>query len=731
MPPLVETLEPLRIKKVAVLGAEPMGVAIAAHLANLGFEVSLLDTSTARAEEGLAKAAQAKPPQFYTQEQAESLHCGNTEDGLEVLEDVDWVCEAFPEDLTAKRNLLAAIDPVVPGHTLVTTATAVLDVAELSEGLSESLRRRFMGAHFLPSPRYVKLLELTTAPATDAEMAKRAARFFEDKVGRRVVEARNTPGFIACRLGIWEILHAIHVAERLRLNLELVDAATDLVYGTTGIGFSRLADAFGLDYVASVAAGIAARSDGDPRAAALKPPASLASLIERGCLGDKVGRGYNRSEGDDAFVVDLVTLAYRQASKPDAASLAELASCPASERLRVGLGLRDEVGEFLRGHFVPTLQCADALKEEISRNVRDIDDAMKWGFGRSFGPFEMIDRLGHDAVGSQGGAFYKDGRYRAFSGVYVNVDSDPKYKPLADYPIIADEPDYIVRDLGDGIRCVTVQPEAGVASPRLVESIHGLLDRGELDRFVLTLPNQDRPFTYDLPFLLEALAKGDVMPVEHAIRRLQELTAKLSQMRCVAVVAGHCLGAFFEAAMQCPAVVVHAEAVVGLSHAAAGLIPVGGGLAAMRIRNQDLGLRALADAALQIVSASRSTCAEDARRKGFLRQNDRIATHPDRLLWEAKELAATVEPAAKTNWDMLGGPLAGVIDRRKDESKARLGLTAHDEVICEKVKLVFARSANYAEALSHERRGFLDLCAKALTQARMRHLVTHGTPLRN
>jgi 3-hydroxyacyl-CoA dehydrogenase len=731
MPPLVETLEPLRIKKVTVLGAGPVGVGIAAHLANLGFEVSLLDSSAARAEESVAKAIQAKPAQFYTQEQIECVRCGGTDDDLGVLEAVDWVCEALPENVATKRELLATVEQMVPAHAIVTTATDFLDVSEVSAGRSESFRRRFFGAHFMPPPRYVKLLELTTTTDTDPQLAKRAALFFEEHVGRRVVLTKNTPGFVSCRIGVWEILHALHTAEKLQLDIELVDAVTSLVYGTPGIGVSRLADAIGLDFLSEVAGGVAARCADDPLHAAYRPPASLASLIGRGCLGEKVGRGYNRIERGEAFIVDLVTLAYRQVRPPYVASLKDLAAAPPSERLRLGLGLRDEAGEFLRTHFVPTLQRTDALKESISNSVRDIDDAVKWAFGRSFGPFEMMDQVGREAVGVQGEPFYRDGRFRSFAGAYVPLDADPRYKPLEAYPVAREEAEFVVRDLGDGVRGVTLRPTDGIASPAFVEDVHRLLDSGDLDRFVLTFAGKERPFTYDLPFLLDKLGKNDVMAIELTVRRLQELTAKLSGMRCVAAVEGRCFGAFFEMAMQCAALVAHPEAVVGLNLAHAGLIPAGGGLTAMRLRNQDLGLKALADAALQIVSASRSTCAEDAKRKGFLRQNDRIVSHPDRLLWEAIELAKTVEPAPKPNWAVFGGPLAGVLDRRQDESKGRLALTAHDEAIGEKVKLVFARAGTYAESLAQERRGFIDLCGKALTQARMRHLIANGTPLRN
>lgn len=727
----METLEPLQIKKVAVLGAGATGAGIAAHLANLGFEVTVMEASAERAEEAVARAAQAKPPMFYLSEIAETIRCGSWIENLEWLGDMDWVCEAVGEDPALKATTFAALDPVLAAHTVITTCTEVGSVASLTAGRSASFRRRFMGTHFMPSPRYAKLLELTAGRDTDPTLLRRMAQFLEDKAGRRVVATKDTPGFIAHRLGIWSLLHAVQIAEKLRIGVELVDAVTSAIDCPMGLGATRALDALGLDHVRDLATLIAAGCEDDPDVGVLQVPASLAALIDRGCFGDKVGRGFARSEGGEDLVFDLVTHAYRQFQEPGVPALAELRAMPAAVRLSAGLTLRDEVGEFCRLHYLPVLRYADRIKETISHSVCDIDRAMAWGYRKRVGPFALADEVGRERLGFGDGPFYAEGEFRSFGGAMIAVDADSRYRRIDDYPVLEQRNGVVIRDLGDDVQGLCILPDGGPLSPAVVEELHTLLDSGSLKRFVAVFPGDASPFSYDLSFVLERIAASDLASIEKTLRRLQELALKLSRARCVGAVYGHCTGAIFELAMACPIVAIDAEAVVGLTASQAGLIPAAGGLAAMRLRTQDAGPRAMADAAMQVLVAAKSTCAEDARRKGLLRQTDKTIHHPDRLISEAKETALKVEPDTPRSWLTLDGPLAGMMDRRRDELKPRWGFTAHDLLLAEKIKQVFARATSLDDALSHERRGFIELCGKALTQARMRHLVVHGKPIRN
>ncbi|MBZ0213108.1 MAG: 3-hydroxyacyl-CoA dehydrogenase family protein, partial [Nitrospirae bacterium] len=358
-------------KRVCVVGAGTMGGGIAGHLANLGFDVYLLDVDDRAAASGLERVRSSKPPHLFLPEFANRISTGGLDDHHDWLMQADWIVEAVVEKLDVKRELFQRIATTMNPSAMVSTNTSGLQLALLAEGMPDAFRERFVGSHFFNPPRYLKLLELIPAPDTHPLALQAMTRFLDDRVARRVVPAKDTPGFIANRYGMWAMFHAIRTAEKLQMTVEEVDAITGPFLGRPRSGSFRLNDLVGLDIMMDIARNIHERCPHDAHRDVLFAPPSLARLLEKGWLGEKAGQGYYRREGREFMALDLVTFAYRERREPDLPSLKELGRLPLGQRISAALELRDPVGEFLRNHLVPVLQYADHLKSEIAHNVRD------------------------------------------------------------------------------------------------------------------------------------------------------------------------------------------------------------------------------------------------------------------------------------------------------------------------------------------------------------------------
>ncbi len=712
-------------RSVVVIGAGTMGSGIAAHLANLGFQVSLLDLSLDSVKAAFERARKARPPHFYVPETADSVRLGSIENDLDWVREADWVCEAIVEKPEAKKGLFGLIEPLLREDAYVSTNTSGLEISLLSEGRSDSFRRRFLGTHFFNPPRYLKLLELIPTPDTDPAILESITAFLEEASARRVVLAKDTPGFIANRFGMWSMYHATHVAERLGLTIEQVDAITGPFIGRPRSGSFRLNDLVGLDIMEDIARNLLARCPHDPHTETLKAPRSLEFLKEKGWIGEKAGQGYYRREGKEFMSLDLGTLAYRVRLEPDLPTLREFERAPLGERLRRGLEAKDEVGEFLRAYLPGTLDYADWLKEEVSHSVEDFDRVMQWGFGWEVGPFRTMDLVGHREH-----KYFEASTRRTFAGSYVALPAEPEYATVHDFPVVEQREGFNVRDMGDDVTLISVTTKMGVYSPAAVRELKRYIEEGRVGRLVLT--SEARAFSagFDLKFLLEALDDGGFPAIDGALRELQGLGLALSQVPSVAAVFGFCLGGGFEVATSCTHVAAHPETQIGLPEAKVGLIPGGGGTAHLRQRFQT-GAKGLVEAARILTLGTVSTNADEARRLGFLRREDVTVYHPDRLLSEAKALALTAVPIPERTWSEVGGPVSGMIDQMLDQLQASGEITDHDHYIGDQVKAVLAKATSFEDALDKERECFERLLEEGLTLARIRHMLETGKPLRN
>lgn len=715
--------------KVCVIGAGTMGGGIAGHLANLGFQVMLLDASPESAVAGLDRLRAARPPHLYTPDHASRIRVGSIDAQLGWVSEADWVCEAIVEKADAKKGLYALIEPHIRPDAFVSTNTSGLEISLLAQGRADSFQSRFVGTHFFNPPRYLKLIELIPTPSTSAETVERMTRFLEDRVGRRVVLAKDTPGFIANRFGMWAMFQAIHVAEKLRLTVEQVDAMTGPFLGRPRSASFRLNDLVGLDIMADIAKNLRERCVDDPHRETLELPSSLQTLLDRGSLGDKVGRGYYRREGKQLNSLDLGTLAYRERQEPDLPSLDALSKRPLGERIAAALDLGDDVGEFMRRYLVPTLRYADYLKDRISHGIEDFDRVMMWGFGWEVGPFALIDAIGPEKLGLEPEPRYTAEGVRSFDGHIVPRRSEPQYRSIADFPMVDQAPGLVVRQLEGDVFALCLTTKMGTLNPSLVEVLIAKL--AEI-RQPMVLCSEARSFSagFDLHYFVECAEGERWDDVMRALERFQILSAVLSRSRIVAAVHGHALGGGMEVAMGCPLIVAHPEASMGLPEAKLGLMPAGCGTTLLRVRRQG-SLKELVETAKTLVQGQTSSCAEDARRLGYLRPSDVVLHHPDRLIHDAALAARTVQPIEIPAFATPEGPLTGMVDRAIAELVAKGDLTQYDEVVSERIKNVVCRSTSFEEALRKEREGFVDLLKHPMTQARIRHMIETGKPLRN
>lgn len=712
---------------VCVIGAGTMGSGIAAHLANVGFNVTLLDLTTQSVNACFDRAKSAKPPHFFVKATADKIRLGSIEENLDWVKGADWVCEAIIEKLDAKKALYEKLETLLDPDALISTNTSGLEISLLIEGRSDSFKQRFFGTHFFNPPRYLKLLELIDTDFSSLEDHAAVVEFLEKRVARRVVPALDTPGFIANRYGMWSMYHAIHIAEKLQLSIEQVDLITGPFLGRPRSGSFRLNDIVGLDIMQDIARNQFARCPEDPYIATLINPNSMDHLLSHGNIGNKAGKGYYDKIGHDYLSFNLTTHAYHPRNEPNLPTVTDNLRKPLAERLKIGLAARDEVGEFLRLYLLPTLRYADYLKESICYSVQDFDRVMQWGFGWEAGPFEMIDMIGSQTVLGTDKQFYTaEGQLAPTEFERFAIVREPAYRPLTDYPVVSSHGLVDVRDLGEGVRSIELRTKMGSVPPQGVEDLHAFLDQEPEGRFVLASSTKAFSVGFDLKFFLDAIEREDWLGIEAALERLQTLGEKLASRRIVAALHGYALGGGLELAMSCPQVVALSDAQIGLPEARVGLIPGGRGVTMMRQRSQG-GPQMMRDTIGLMTSGYIATNAVEARQNGFLRDQDKVTFHPDMLITRARELALTVEPIPTPPWTTMPPHTAGMVDEKlKDPS-----FTAYDVLIGEQLKHCMVKATSYEDCLRLERERFLILCQRPETKARIANMLETGKPLRN
>ncbi len=637
------------IRKVAVLGAGTMGSRIAAHVANAGIPVVLLDivppgaaADAPRAErnkivmgalEGLKRS---KPAAFYTSDSARLITLGNFDDDLALIASCDWIVEAVAENLDIKHTLLAKVEQHLAPNAILTTNTSGLPIASIASGLKPETRRLFFGTHFFNPPRYMRLLEIIPTPETDASAVAAIAHLCDQRLGKTIVHSRDTPNFIANRIGTFSMGNAIRLMIEQGLTIEEVDALTGSALGWPKTGTFRLGDLVGIDVLAHVARNFEAKAATikDERTDVILPD-FITKMLEKKWLGDKTGQGFYKKEGKDQegrdlrHVLDWQTLDYRPATRPKFPAI-EMAKNIESTHARVAQLLHadprsDKAARFywplLTELFTYAANRVSASPCEPADNIVAVDQAMKTGFNWELGPFELFDAVGlrettekMRAAGAPIAAnvekllawadknnepkpiWYKDDASVPSGRLYFDpFSSEYKPVPVAEgvtslavikkaHGVIKKNPGASVIDLGDGVAAIELHSKMNALGEDIVSLITQTLKPAsqqvaDFEAFVITGDSANFSVGANLMQLLMAVQEQEWDDVDLMVRGFQNMTQTIKFCPRPVVVApyGMCLGGGVEISLHAAARQPHAELYMGLVEAGVGLIPGGGG----------------------------------------------------------------------------------------------------------------------------------------------------------
>jgi 3-hydroxyacyl-CoA dehydrogenase len=694
------------IEKAVVLGAGTMGSRIAAHFANAGLPCILLDIvppnlpADAPAAErnkivraGLEAAKKSKPAAFFTAAMAGKIAIGNFDDDLARCSEADWIIEVVAENLEIKRKLLSRVAQFRKPGAIVTTNTSGLPVHLIAEGMSEEFQQHWAGTHFFNPPRYLKLVEVIPGPKTSSDVIESLSEFCGRRLGKGVVVAKDTPNFIANRIGTFSMLNALRLMGTLGMTVEEVDACTGPAVGWPKSATFRTADLVGLDVLVHVVKNIYETAPNDESRDSYKVPALVEEMAKRGWLGDKTGQGfYKKVKGageKEILTLDVNTMEYRPRQKAKFASL-EMGKAieDTRERLRALVGpvlegqKGDKAQQFLWAGLSEMCLYAARRVPEISDNVVDVDRAMRWGFGWELGPFEMLDAIGVKefaaqvqkegrtlppviekvlASGRQGFYESEKGTTAVFdvSGGGVKKVEEPKgviiLKSLKDAGReVERNSGASLIDLGDGVVCCEFHGKMNAIGADLISMLHKGLKRLETDFEAMVIANQAVNFSVgaNLMLVLVAAQEQEWDELHMAVKQFQNvnLALKYASKPVVAAPQGMALGGGCEVSLHSAKIQAAAEAYIGLVEVGVGLIPGGGGTKEMLLRanehaagGEDLDLfHALKPVFEAIAMAKVGTSAEECRDLGYLRREDGVSMNRDRLVGDAKEVALSL-----------------------------------------------------------------------------------------
>ena len=781
------------IRKVTVLGSGVMGSGIACHLAGIGVQVLLLDMPTDGpdrnkiAKEHLNNALKSNPSPIYDKKFASRIETGNFEDDLEKIKDSDWVIEVIIERLDIKKSMFEKVDKFRKEGTLVSSNTSGIPIHLMSEGRSEDFQKHFCGTHFFNPPRYLKLFEIIPGPKTDQSVIDFFTIYGEKFLGKTPVLAKDTPGFIGNRIGVYSMAKVMELAQEIGLTVEQADNLTGSILGRPKTGTFKLADLVGLDTAANVTKGLKENVPNDSFIQDLKDSETMNFLLENKFLGDKSGKGFYYKEVDKStgetnrFALDLEKLEYRPLQREKDAAI-EAAKQAGSTRNKLGSLLKDKTksGELIRKHFASLFAYVSQRVPEISDVLYSIDDAMKTGYAWKYGPFETWDLVGlkegvklvesegyqvsdwvNDLITSGKESFYqvKDGKkyfydihskeYQMIPGqdAFIIIDNIRKSKE------IWSNPEASIQDLGDGIINLEFRSKMNSIGGGVITGINKAIELAEKDYKGLVIGNQADNFSVgaNLAMIMMMAAEQDWWELNMAIKTFQDTMMRVRHSAIPVVVAPHgmTLGGGCEISLHADKIVAAAETYMGLVEVGVGVIPGGGGTKEMTRRasqhliSDDVKTNHLREAYMTVAMAKVATSAYEAKNLGFIRNEDIIVVNKDRQIAEAKKQAILMAEAGYTQpipekVKVLGKEAMGMFYVGSDQMVAGNYISEHDRLIANKLGYVMT-GGNLTEAtevsqqylLDLEREAFLSLCGERKSLERIQHMLKTGKPLRN
>ena len=803
------------IERAAVLGAGTMGARIAAHLANAGIPCYLLDivppepTPDEKRKgltlespavrnrivlSGLEAAKKSRPAAFFTTESARLITPGNFEDHLAWCAEADWIIEAVAENLEIKRKLFERVEAVRKPGTLVSTNTSGLPIRKIAEGRSEDFQKHWAGTHFFNPPRYMKLAELIPGPKTLPEVIDALSEVCDVRLGKGVVLAKDTPNFIANRIGTFSMLNAIRQMQALDMTVEEVDTCTGPAVGWPRSATFRTADIVGLDVLVHVVRNLYDNIPDDESREMFRVPPLIEEMMQRKWLGEKTGSGfYKRVKGtggeSEILTLDWHTMEYRPQKKAKFASIEAAKSIEdTAERVKSLFepaleGKGDKANQFLWAGMGDTFLYTARRIPEIANSILDVDKAMSWGFGWELGPFQMWDAIGVDRVvralerdgkqmpplvqkvmASPQKTFYETEkghtRYFDFGAAAMMALTEPAglivLKSLKEQTrVVQENSGASLIDLGDGVLCCEFHAKMNAIGGDIVAMLNAGVARLETEFEAMVIANQGQNFSAgaNLMLILMTAQEGEWDDIHLAVKQFQRANMAIKYAPRPVVAAPHAmaLGGGCEVPLHSARIHAAVETYMGLVEAGVGLIPAGGGSKEMLIRaneqaaaggNLDL-FHVLRHVFENVAMAKVSTSGEEARSLGFLRDSDLISMNRDRQIADAKETAlamvrAGYHPPAPAEIRVLGEEFF---------SAAKLGIhmlvrgeyaTEYDGVVARKLAYILSGGGITAPqtvpeqyVLDLEREAFVSLCGERKTQERIAHTLRTGKPLRN
>ncbi|HSJ38718.1 MAG TPA: 3-hydroxyacyl-CoA dehydrogenase/enoyl-CoA hydratase family protein [Planococcus sp. (in: firmicutes)] len=791
-----------QIRKAAVIGSGVMGSGIAAHLANIGIPVLLLDivpreVTEAEKAKGLTledravrsriattsiqKLLKQKPAPLTAKKNLDLITPGNLEDDLEKLADVDWIVEVIVENLDVKKSLYEKIDAVRKPGSIISSNTSGISIDAMAEGRSEDFSKHFLGTHFFNPPRYLKLLEVIPAATTAPEVVEFMTAFGEDVLGKGVVIAKDTPNFIANRIGTYGLLVTLREMQNRGYSIGEVDSVTGPMIGRPKSATFRTLDVVGLDTFMHVAKNVYDKTEGEEQKV-FEAPAFMKKMVENGWLGAKSSQGFFLKKDKEILELDPETMEYRPAGKLKTPSQ-EMAKAQKgfAAKMKTLVYADDRTGELLWNILAPVLRYSAELNGEIADDIVSIDNAMKWGFGWNQGPFEIWDAIGvkksiakmteegHDIpafaqnlVDSGNETFYKevDGDLHFFNGTeYQAVPLNEKVIDLKRYKkkhgVIKSNSGASLIDLGDGIALLEFHSQSNAIGLDIMQMINFAVDEVEKNYKGLVIGNQGKNFCVgaNLGMILMEAQDDNIFELDFTIKTFQNAMMKIkySSKPVVAAPFGMALGGGAEVALPAAHIQASMETYMGLVEAGVGLIPGGGGNKELYMKHLkglpngiDFDLQNVASKVFESIAMAKvSTSAEEARDNNFLNFVDGISVNSDHLIYDAKHAALSLyengyKAPKREKVPVTGEPGYATLLLGAEGMFLSGYISEYDLKIAQKLafvlsggKVPYGTKVDEQYLLDLERQAFLSLVAQPKTQQRMQHMLVKGKPLRN
>ncbi|WP_071460662.1 3-hydroxyacyl-CoA dehydrogenase/enoyl-CoA hydratase family protein [Bacillus massilinigeriensis] len=791
-----------QIQRAAVLGSGVMGSGIAAHLANIGIPTMLLDIvprelteeESAKglslhdkkvrnrfAEGAIARILKQKPAPLTSKKNLSLIQAGNLEDDISMLGEADWIIEVVVENLEVKKKVFESVDKHRKIGSIVSSNTSGISVNSMAEGRSEDFRKHFLGTHFFNPPRYLKLLEVIPTKDTNPEVLSFMKVFGEDRLGKGVVEAKDTPNFIGNRIGTYGLLVTVREMLKGGYSIGEVDSITGPLIGRPKSATFRTLDIVGLDTFAHVANNVFEQVEGTEKEV-FQVPAFMKAMLEKGWLGSKSGQGFFLKKEKEILELDPRTLEYVPRKKLKAPSVeASKQEKGTANMLKTIVYANDRAGELLWNIFHPLLTYSASLLGMIADDIESIDRAMKWGFSWDMGPFELWDAIGveksvrrmekegitvpdwvKDMLEDGFPSFYQENNEEQsfyHEGSYTPIENNPKNIDLKQWKkkhgVIKKNSGASLIDLGDGVALLEFHSQNNAIGMDITQMINFAVEEVEKNFKGLIIGNQGKNFCVgaNLAMILMEAQDDNIFEIDLVVRHFQQAMMKLKYCPKPVVAApfGMTLGGGAEVCLPAAHIQASMETYMGLVEAGVGLIPGGGGNKELYTRHLagmpngvEFDLQKVAIKVFETIAMAKvSTSGEEARENNFLAKADGISVNGDHLIYDAKQAVLTLYEKGyaapmKKKIPVTGEPGYATLLLAAQTMHLSGYISEYDLKIARKLayvisggKVPYGTLVDEEYLLNLEREAFLSLVAEPKSQQRMQHMLLNGKPLRN